>query len=163
MMKTMTKIEHKTGCGTARRGCVPECENYNPRFDWVKGDSGSQPKEDPHLIELDPKEKVPASQHCCNIMAVKVDEGQVELVEGHYWMRPSHGQRKNPMPTAWRYCPYCGKQLVKFYAGIDLAKPGSSDKTVKVLLHFKDGVTQVLDIEEIEENHEHKTNSKSST
>lgn len=90
------------------------------------------------------------SKHCCNIMTVKVEEGQVGFVEGKYWMCSLHGQRKNPMPTAWRYCPYCGKQLVKFYAGIDLAKPGSSDKTVKVLLHFKDGVTQVLDTGVIE-------------
>lgn len=53
-------------------------------------------------------------KHCCNIMTVKVDEGQVVFIEGCYWMIPAHGIRKNPMPTTWRYCPYCGKSTVQW-------------------------------------------------
>jgi hypothetical protein len=27
------EVHHLPGCGTAARGCVPGCENYDPKFD----------------------------------------------------------------------------------------------------------------------------------
>jgi hypothetical protein len=32
------KNRHVHGCNTDRRGCVPGCDNYDPRFDWQEGD-----------------------------------------------------------------------------------------------------------------------------
>ncbi len=37
---------HAPGCGTERRGCMPECDNYDPKYDDPEGDGG-------HVITVD--------------------------------------------------------------------------------------------------------------